>query len=94
VQTSHRSPLFHDHRNCENYQVKTSDITEISKATQWKPGQSGNVNGRPVDFSPSLFSQAFLKDLAEGIEDWQVMREIVAEAFGEPPVNWSQQFAR
>jgi Family of unknown function (DUF5681) len=32
----------------------------------WKPGQSGNPNGRPVG-SRTIFSQAFLKDLAS---DW------------------------
>ncbi len=31
-----------------------SNITEVSRATQWKPGQSGNLNGRD-----------FLRDLAE-----------------------------
>ena len=30
----------------------------------WKPGQSGNLNGRPVG-SRSAFSAGFLKDLAE-----------------------------
>jgi hypothetical protein len=23
-------------------------LTQVSKATQWKPGQSGNLNGRPL----------------------------------------------
>ena len=33
----------------KNYQVKTAaSHTEISKATQWKPGQSGNHKARPV----------------------------------------------
>jgi hypothetical protein len=39
-------------------------ITEISKPTQWKPGQSGNPNGRPVG-TRQAFSNGFLKDLAE-----------------------------
>jgi hypothetical protein len=30
----------------------------------WQPGQSGNSNGRPLG-SRTVFSQAFLKDLAE-----------------------------
>src|SRR6478672_3072496 len=39
-------------------------ITEISKPTQWKPGQSGNLNGRPVG-TRQAFSAGFLRDLAE-----------------------------
>ena len=41
-----------------------SNITEVSRPTQWKPGQSGNLNGRPVG-SRQAFSAGFLKDLAE-----------------------------
>ena len=104
--------------------------------TPWVAGQSGNLNGRPVG-SRTVFSQGFLKDLAEvwashgkqtmistaetnpavffatcarligpevkltieqtppgnlSMEDWQVMREIVAavrqaipDAAGAPP---------
>jgi hypothetical protein len=39
-------------------------ITEISKPTQWKLGQSGNLNGRPVG-TRQAFSAGFLRDLAE-----------------------------
>jgi hypothetical protein len=41
-----------------------SHITEISKPTQWKPGQSGNLNGRLVG-TRQAFSAGFLRDLAE-----------------------------
>ncbi len=41
-----------------------SNITEVSRATQWKPGQSGNLNGRPVG-TRQAFSAGFLRDLAE-----------------------------
>ena len=40
-----------------------SNITEISKPTQWKPGQSGNLDGRPVG-TRQAFSAGFLRDLA------------------------------
>src|SRR5262245_28265275 len=40
------------------------NLTEISKATQWKPGQSGNLNGRPVG-TRQAFSAGFHRDLAE-----------------------------
>ena len=40
------------------------NITEISGAIQWKPGQSGNWNGRPVG-TREAFSAGFLRDLAE-----------------------------
>jgi hypothetical protein len=39
-------------------------ITEISKPTQWKPGQSGNLNGRPVG-TRQAFSAGFHRDLGE-----------------------------
>ena len=39
-------------------------LTEVSKATQWKPGVSGNPNGRAPG-SRQAFSSGFLKDLAE-----------------------------
>ena len=41
-----------------------SHITEVSKPTQWKPGQSGNLNGRPVG-TRQAFSAGFYRDLAE-----------------------------
>ena len=41
-----------------------SNITEVSKPTRWKPGQSGNLNGRPVG-TRKAFSAGFLRDLAE-----------------------------
>ena len=40
------------------------NLTEVSKATQWKPGQSGNSNGRPVG-TRQAFSAGFYRDLAE-----------------------------
>ena len=41
-----------------------SNITEVNRPTQWKPGQSGNLNGRPVG-TRQAFSAGFLRDLAE-----------------------------
>ena len=41
-----------------------SNITEVSRATQWKPGQSGNLKGRPVG-TRQAFSAGFLRALAE-----------------------------
>ena len=41
-----------------------SNITEISEPTQWKPGQSGNLTGRPVG-TRQAFSAGFLRDLAK-----------------------------
>ena len=40
------------------------NLTEISKPTQWKPGHSGNLNGRPVG-TRQAFSAGFFRDLAE-----------------------------
>ena len=37
-----------------------SNITEVSKPTQWKPGQSGNLNGRPVG-TRQAFSAGFVR---------------------------------
>src|SRR6516165_6528147 len=39
-------------------------MANIQNLTPWKPGQSGNLSGRSVG-SRTVFSQAFLKDLAE-----------------------------
>jgi hypothetical protein len=41
-----------------------SVATKHVNGRMWQPGQSGNPNGRPVG-SRTVFSQAFLKDLAE-----------------------------
>jgi hypothetical protein len=41
-----------------------SNITEVSRPTLWKPGQSGNLNGRPVG-ARRAFSVGFYRDLAE-----------------------------
>ena len=40
------------------------NLTEVSKSTQWKLGQSGNLNGRPPG-TRQLFSAAFFADLGE-----------------------------
>jgi hypothetical protein len=40
------------------------NLTEVSRPTQWKPGQSGNLNGRPVG-TRQAFSAGFHRDLAE-----------------------------
>jgi hypothetical protein len=47
-------------------------ITEISKAAQWRPGQSGNPNGSPVG-ARQTFPAGFHRDLAEvwQAEVWQ-----------------------
>src|SRR6516165_1929792 len=39
-------------------------MANLQNLTPWKPGQSGNLNGRPVG-SRTVFSHGFLKDLAE-----------------------------
>ena len=44
--------------------IQVSNITEVSGPTQWKPGQSGNLNGRPVG-TRQAFSAGFYRDLAE-----------------------------
>jgi Family of unknown function (DUF5681) len=40
------------------------ELTKANNSGTWKPGQSGNPNGRPVGARQS-FSAAFLRDLAE-----------------------------
>ena len=42
----------------------SANITLVSGPTQWKPGQSGNLNGRPVG-TRQAFSAGFYRDLAE-----------------------------
>jgi hypothetical protein len=37
------------------------NLTEVSKPTQWKPGQSGNLNGRPAG-TRQAFSAGFYRD--------------------------------
>jgi len=39
-------------------------MANLQNLTPWKPGQSGNLNGRPVG-SRSAFSARFTRDLAE-----------------------------
>ena len=39
-------------------------MSNLGNLTPWKPGQSGNLNGRSVG-TRTVFSQAFLKDLDE-----------------------------
>jgi hypothetical protein len=38
-------------------------MANVTNLTPWKPGQSGNLNGRPVG-TRTAFSDGFLKDLA------------------------------
>ena len=60
-------------------------ITEISKATQWRPGQSGNPNGRPVG-ARQTFSAGFHRDLAEV---WQAHgRDSMLHTAKRPFRNW------
>jgi hypothetical protein len=42
----------------------SSDLFKTDYSTQWKTGQSGNLNGRPVG-TRQAFSAGFLRDLAE-----------------------------
>ena len=47
-------------------------VTKVSKATQWKPGVSGNPAGKPIG-TRHAFSQGFIRDFAlvwqeEGLE--------------------------
>jgi hypothetical protein len=50
-----------------------SNITEVSKPTQWKPGQSGNLNGRPE--VKLTIEQTLPGNLSA--QDWAIMREII-----------------
>ena len=38
-------------------------VTKVSKATQWKPGVSGNPAGKPIG-TRHAFSQGFIRDFA------------------------------
>ena len=49
---------------CEYRPKQVSNVTEVTRPTQWKPGQSGNLNGRPVG-TREAFSAGFLRDLAD-----------------------------
>jgi hypothetical protein len=42
----------------------TTTNNRVPNSGSWKPGQSGNMNGRPIG-SRHIFSKAFLRDLAE-----------------------------
>src|ERR1700738_4485577 len=59
-------------------------LTEISKPTQWKPGQSGNLNGRPVG-TRQAFSAGCLLDLP-GVWSKEVRETMVKTARTNPAV--------
>jgi hypothetical protein len=44
--------------------VQNDVRSNVRNLTPWKPGQSGNLNGRPVG-SRTAFSNGFLTDLAQ-----------------------------
>jgi hypothetical protein len=44
--------------------MSNPNIAEFGKATCWQPGQSGNLQGRPLG-SRQAFSAGFNRDLAE-----------------------------
>jgi hypothetical protein len=59
--------------------------------TQWKPGQSGNLNGRPVG-TRQAFSAGFLRDLAEV---WsQEVRETMVKTARTSPATFFAVCAR
>ena len=65
--------------------------TTASKATQWRPGQSGNPNGRPVG-ARQTFSAGFHRDLAEV---WQAhgRNSMLHTAKTQPATFFSLRFA-
>ena len=59
--------------------------------TQWKPGQSGNLNGHPVG-TRQAFSAGFLRDLAEV---WsQEVRETMVKTARTSPATFFAVCAR
>lgn len=40
---------------------RNPNITKVSKATQWKPGESGNLKGRPEGISRSTIARKVLQ---------------------------------
>ena len=61
-----------------------SNITEVSRPTQWKPGQSGNLNGRPVG-TRQAFSAGFLRDLAECVPAHHIRTGSTRKVAGKAP---------
>ena len=60
-------------------------VTKVSKATQWKPGVSGNPAGKPIG-TRHAFSQGFIRDFAlvwaeEGLEAVRKVAKKSPEAF-------------
>src|SRR6476660_3990513 len=62
-----------------------SNLSKVSKPTQWKPGQSGNPAGKPPG-TRTAFSQGFIRDFAlvwaeEGLEAVRKIAKKSPEAF-------------